>query len=86
MIVGIMMLSNSLFYINIYGQKVLDFIGLDFWKSFWFIVNFDIKPFYLYNISRLIFIIICNNYKILSQYNWNYIIIHVRVYPFNHYS
>jgi len=34
MIVGIMMISNSLFYINIYGQKVLDFLGLDFWKSF----------------------------------------------------
>jgi cytochrome c-type biogenesis protein len=34
MLVGILMLTNSLFYINIYGQKILDTVGLDFWKSF----------------------------------------------------
>ncbi len=34
MIVGILMVTNSLFYLNIYGQKVLDSLGLDFWKSF----------------------------------------------------
>ena len=34
MIVGILMLTNSLFYLNIYGQKILDYLGLDFWKSF----------------------------------------------------
>ncbi len=33
-VVGFLMLTNSLFYLNIYGQKVLDFAGIDFWKSF----------------------------------------------------
>lgn len=33
-IVGILMVTNNLFYLNIYGQKILDFAGIDFWKSF----------------------------------------------------
>jgi len=33
-VVGILMLTNNLFYLNIYGQKLLDFAGIDFWKSF----------------------------------------------------
>jgi cytochrome c-type biogenesis protein len=33
-IVGILMLTNNLYYLNIYGQKILDLVGLDFWKSF----------------------------------------------------
>jgi cytochrome c-type biogenesis protein len=32
--VGILMVTNSLFYLNIYGQKFLDLAGIDFWKSF----------------------------------------------------
>ena len=32
--VGVLMVSNNLFYLNIYGQKVLDLVGIDFWKSF----------------------------------------------------
>jgi len=32
--VGVLMVTNSLFYLNIYGQKVLDLVGIDFWKSF----------------------------------------------------
>lgn len=32
--VGILMVTNTLFYLNIYGQKVLDLAGIDFWKSF----------------------------------------------------
>ncbi len=32
--VGVLMLTNNLFYLNIYGQRALDFIGLDFWKTF----------------------------------------------------
>lgn len=32
--VGILMLTNNLYYLNIYGQKILDQIGVDFWKSF----------------------------------------------------
>lgn len=32
--VGILMLSNNLFYLNIYGQKALDWAGIDFWKTF----------------------------------------------------
>lgn len=32
--VGILMATNSMFYLNIYGQKALDFLGLDFWKNF----------------------------------------------------
>jgi len=33
-IVGLLMLTNNLFYLNIYGQRFLDFLGLDFWKTF----------------------------------------------------
>ncbi len=33
-IVGILMISNNLFYLNIYGQKALDWVGIDFWKTF----------------------------------------------------
>ena len=33
-IVGFLMVTNNLYYLNIYGQKVLDSAGLDFWKSF----------------------------------------------------
>ena len=32
--VGILMVTNNLYYLNIYGQKVLDLAGLDFWKNF----------------------------------------------------
>ena len=32
--VGILMVTNSLFYLNIYGQRALDSLGIDFWKSF----------------------------------------------------
>ncbi len=34
MMVGFLMVTNTLFYLNIYGQKILDSLGLDFWKSF----------------------------------------------------
>jgi cytochrome c-type biogenesis protein len=33
-IVGILMVTNNLFYLNIFGQRVLDWAGIDFWKSF----------------------------------------------------
>lgn len=33
-VVGLLMVSNNLFYLNIYGQKALDWAGIDFWKSF----------------------------------------------------
>jgi cytochrome c-type biogenesis protein len=33
-IVGILMVTNNLYYLNIYGQKFFDWIGLGFWKSF----------------------------------------------------
>ncbi len=33
-VVGILMLTNTLFYLNIYGQQFLDLIGIDFWKRF----------------------------------------------------
>ena len=33
-IVGILMVTNNLFYLNIYGQRALDWAGIDFWKSF----------------------------------------------------
>lgn len=33
-IVGLLMVTNNLFYLNIYGQKALDWVGIDFWKSF----------------------------------------------------
>ena len=32
--VGVLMVSNNLFYLNIYGQKALDWVGIDFWKTF----------------------------------------------------
>ena len=33
-LVGILMFTNNLYYLNIYGQKILDRAGLDFWKNF----------------------------------------------------
>ncbi len=33
-VIGILMVSNNLFYLNIYGQKILAWAGVDFWKSF----------------------------------------------------
>ncbi len=33
-IVGIMMFSNDLYYLNVYGQKIFDALGIDFWKRF----------------------------------------------------
>ncbi|MER3445714.1 MAG: cytochrome C biogenesis protein [Candidatus Dadabacteria bacterium] len=33
-IIGILMLTNNLYYLNIYGQKAFDWMGLDFWRSF----------------------------------------------------
>jgi cytochrome c-type biogenesis protein len=33
-IVGILMVTNNLYYLNIYGQKFFDWAGLGFWKSF----------------------------------------------------
>lgn len=33
-IIGILMVTNQIFYLNIYGQKVLDMVGIDFWKTF----------------------------------------------------
>lgn len=33
-IVGILMVTNNLFYLNIYGQKIFDLVGLNFWQSF----------------------------------------------------
>ena len=33
-IVGGLMATNNLYYLNIYGQKALDWAGIDFWKSF----------------------------------------------------
>ena len=32
--IGILMLTNNLHQLNIYGQKVMDFLGISFWKSF----------------------------------------------------
>ncbi len=32
--VGLLMLSNKVFYLNIYGQKVLDIFGINFWQRF----------------------------------------------------
>lgn len=32
--VGVLMVSNNLYQLNIYGQKVLDMLGIDFWKNF----------------------------------------------------
>lgn len=33
-LVGIMMITNKLYYLNIYGQKILGSLGLDLWKNF----------------------------------------------------
>ena len=33
-LVGFLMLTNNLFYLNIYGQKVMNYMGLDLWKNF----------------------------------------------------
>ncbi len=33
-IIGVLMLTNNLYYLNIYGQKAFNWIGLDFWKNF----------------------------------------------------
>ncbi|NIP31571.1 MAG: cytochrome c biogenesis protein CcdA [Candidatus Dadabacteria bacterium] len=33
-LIGILMLTNNLYQLNIYGQKVMDFLGIDFWKTF----------------------------------------------------
>jgi cytochrome c-type biogenesis protein len=33
-IIGILMVANDLFYLNIIGQRVLDWAGIDFWKTF----------------------------------------------------
>ena len=33
-IIGIMMFSNEIYYLNIYGQKIFDAMGIDFWKRF----------------------------------------------------
>ncbi|MGH7792413.1 MAG: cytochrome c biogenesis CcdA family protein [Thermodesulfobacteriota bacterium] len=33
-VVGILMVTNNLYYLNIYGQRVFDLAGLNFWQSF----------------------------------------------------
>jgi cytochrome c-type biogenesis protein len=33
-VVGVLMVTNNLYYLNIYGQRALDWAGIDFWKSF----------------------------------------------------
>jgi len=33
-IVGLLMVTNNLYYLNIFGQRALDWAGIDFWKSF----------------------------------------------------
>lgn len=33
-LVGTLMLTNNLFYLNIYGQRALDLVGIDFWQRF----------------------------------------------------
>lgn len=33
-LIGLLMLTNNLYQLNIYGQKVLDALGIDFWKNF----------------------------------------------------
>ena len=33
-VVGLLMVTNNLYYLNIYGQRALDWAGIDFWKSF----------------------------------------------------
>jgi len=32
--VGLLMLLNKVFYLNIYGQKILDIFGINFWQKF----------------------------------------------------
>ncbi len=32
-IIGILMITNKLYYLNIYGQKAFNWVGLDFWKN-----------------------------------------------------
>ena len=32
--VGALMFSGDVYYLNIYGQKILDAVGIDFWKRF----------------------------------------------------
>ena len=32
--VGVLMLLNKIYYLNIYGQKILDIFGIDFWQRF----------------------------------------------------
>jgi len=31
---GVLMVTNNLFYLNVYGLKVLNFLGIDFWQRF----------------------------------------------------
>jgi cytochrome c-type biogenesis protein len=33
-VVGVLMFTNNLYYLNVYGQKILDLVGVDFWKTF----------------------------------------------------
>lgn len=33
-IIGILMFLNEIYYLNIYGQKIFDAVGIDFWKKF----------------------------------------------------
>lgn len=33
-LVGALMVTNHLYYLNIYGQKIFDLVGLNFWQSF----------------------------------------------------
>ncbi len=33
-IVGTLMLTNNLYFINIYGQKIFDYIGINYWNNF----------------------------------------------------
>lgn len=32
--VGALMFSEDIYYLNVYGQKILDAVGIDFWKRF----------------------------------------------------
>ena len=33
-LVGLLILTNNLYQLNIYGQKIMDYLGIDFWKNF----------------------------------------------------
>lgn len=33
-IIGILMMTNNLYYLNVYGQRIFNWAGLNFWKSF----------------------------------------------------